>query len=92
MTITLADGTLLEGAAGLRHYLSHQRKEAFLRQFSRKLLGYSLGRGVPLTRYRVRSLRPLANFDLSRTTQALGWRPAVGVREGLRRTFGRHGG
>ena len=43
------DGTLLEGAAGLRHYLSHQRKEAFLRQFSRKLLGYSLGRGVLLS-------------------------------------------
>ena len=43
------DGTLLEGAAGLRRYLSHQRKEAFLRQFSRKLLGYSLGRGVLLS-------------------------------------------
>jgi mono/diheme cytochrome c family protein len=43
------DGTVLEGAAGLRRYLSHQRKEAFLRQFSRKLLGYSLGRGVLLS-------------------------------------------
>jgi hypothetical protein len=43
------DGTLLEGPAGLRHYLSHQRKEAFLRQFGRKLLGYSLGRGVLLS-------------------------------------------
>ena len=43
------DGTMLEGAAGLRWYLSHQRKEAFLRQFSRKLLGYSLGRGVMLS-------------------------------------------
>jgi hypothetical protein len=43
------DGTMLEGTAGLRWYLSHQRKEAFLRQFSRKLLGYSLGRGVMLS-------------------------------------------
>ncbi|MFM8878567.1 MAG: DUF1592 domain-containing protein, partial [Verrucomicrobiota bacterium] len=43
------DGTLLEGPAGLRYYLSHQRKEAFLRQFGRKLLGYSLGRGVLLS-------------------------------------------
>ena len=43
------DGTLLEGPAGLRHYLSHQRKQAFLRQFSRKLLGYALGRGVLLS-------------------------------------------
>ena len=43
------DGTVLEGAAGLRRYLSHQRKEAFVRQFSRKLLGYSLGRGVLLS-------------------------------------------
>jgi hypothetical protein len=46
---TALDGTVLEGAAGLRRYLSHQRKEAFLRQFSRKLLGYSLGRGVILS-------------------------------------------
>lgn len=57
------DGTMLEGAAGLRRYLSHQRKEAFLRQFGRKLLGYSLGRGVML------SDEPLLN-DLQRKLSA----------------------
>jgi len=57
------DGTVLEGAAGLRRYLSHQRKEAFVRQFSRKLLGYSLGRGVLL------SDEPLL-ADLQRTLSA----------------------
>lgn len=53
-----------------------------------ELLGKALKRSVPLTRYRVHSLRPLANFDLAAATRELAWQPAVGVREGLRRTFG----
>jgi len=56
-----------------------------------ELLGKMLKRGVPLTRYRVHSLRPLANFDLTAATRDLGWKPAVGAREGLRRTFGPRG-
>lgn len=50
--------------------------------------GKLIGRDVPLTRYRVRSLRPLAEISVARAEDVLGWRPAVGVREGLRRTFG----
>ena len=38
-----------EGLAGLRLYLLAQRRDEFLRQFSRKLLGYALGRGVTLS-------------------------------------------
>ena len=53
-----------------------------------ELLGKALRRSVPLTRYRVRSLRPLANFDLTAATVHLGWKPRVGVSEGMRRTFG----
>ena len=52
-----------------------------------ELLGKALKRSVPLTRYRVHSLRPLANFDLTAATHDLGWKPAIGVREGLSRTF-----
>jgi predicted dehydrogenase/nucleoside-diphosphate-sugar epimerase len=52
-----------------------------------ELLGKMLGRGVPLTRYRVRSLRPLANFDLTAARTRLRWIPAVGVRRGLERLF-----
>jgi len=52
-----------------------------------ELLGMLLKRGVPLSRYRVRSLRPLAGFDLTRAQQLLGWSPRVGVQEGMRRTF-----
>jgi len=52
-----------------------------------ELLGKLLKRDVPLSRYRVRSLRPLADFDQSRAQQMLGWRPRVGVQEGMRRTF-----
>lgn len=52
-----------------------------------ELLGAILRRAVPLTRYRVRSLRPLANFNLDATRRDLGWEPRVGVEAGLARTF-----
>ena len=38
-----------------------------------ELLGAVLRRPVPLTRYRVRSLRPLENFDLTAAQTVLGW-------------------
>jgi nucleoside-diphosphate-sugar epimerase len=50
-------------------------------------LGRLLKRAVPLSRYRIRSIRPLANFDQSAVQEKLGWTPRVGVAEGLRRTF-----
>lgn len=53
-----------------------------------ELIGKLARRDVPLTRYRVRSLRPLAGIDVARAAEGLGWAPRVGVREGLRRTFG----
>jgi predicted dehydrogenase/nucleoside-diphosphate-sugar epimerase len=53
-----------------------------------ELLGKVLKREVPLTRYRVRSLRPLANFDTTAARDILGWTPRVGVRKGLDLTFG----
>ena len=56
--------------------------------FAVEMLGKFLKRNVPLTRYRVRSLRPLANFDLTAASSNLGWKPRVGAREGLQRTFG----
>ncbi|MBI1177711.1 DUF1592 domain-containing protein [bacterium] len=43
------DGTELDGLDGLRHYLLNDRRKTFLRQFCRKLLGYSLGREVMLS-------------------------------------------
>jgi len=54
-----------------------------------ELLGKLLKRDVPLTRYRVRSLRPLANFNVSAACDVLGWKPRVGVARGLDETFGR---
>jgi hypothetical protein len=45
----LLDGTSIDGIAGLRDYLLNKRRDAFLRQFCRKLLGYALGRGVQLS-------------------------------------------
>ncbi|PYJ00223.1 MAG: hypothetical protein DME25_21230, partial [Verrucomicrobia bacterium] len=43
------DGSKLDGLDGLRDYLLTKRRDAFLKQFCRKLLGYSLGRGVLLS-------------------------------------------
>ena len=40
------DGKELNGADGLERYLAVDRKEAFLRQFNKKLLGYALGREI----------------------------------------------
>ena len=44
----LVDGQAIEGLAGLRNYLANDRREAFVRQFCRKLLG-ALGREVGLS-------------------------------------------
>jgi predicted dehydrogenase/nucleoside-diphosphate-sugar epimerase len=53
-----------------------------------EMLGRVLKRDVPLTRYRVRSLRPLSNFDLTQARTRLGWEPRVGLARGLDTTFG----
>jgi predicted dehydrogenase/nucleoside-diphosphate-sugar epimerase len=50
-------------------------------------LGRLLKRSVPLSRYRIRSIRPLHHFDQTAAQEQLGWTPRVGVAEGLRRTF-----
>ena len=43
------DGAEFDGLNGLRDYLLTKRKDAFVRQFCKKLLGYALGRGVQLS-------------------------------------------
>jgi hypothetical protein len=40
----LPDGTSVTGLDGLRNYLLNTRRDDFLRQFCRKLIGYALGR------------------------------------------------
>lgn len=44
-------------------------------------------RSLPLSVYRVDSLRPLSPCDASRARQLLGWSPRVGAPQGLARTF-----
>ena len=46
---TLPDGSQVEGLAGLRNYLLEKRRDAFIRQFCRKLLGYAIGRELQLS-------------------------------------------
>ena len=57
---TLPDGSKIEGLSGLRNYLLEKRRDDFLRQFCRKLLGYALGRELQL------SDRPLVDKILAR--------------------------
>lgn len=45
----LADGTEIDGLDGLKTHLLTVRRDEFVRQFCRKLLGYALGRGVQLS-------------------------------------------
>jgi Protein of unknown function (DUF1592)/Protein of unknown function (DUF1588)/Protein of unknown function (DUF1587)/Protein of unknown function (DUF1585)/Protein of unknown function (DUF1595)/Planctomycete cytochrome C len=45
----LPNGGELDGIEGLRAYLVEQRRDDFLRQFCRKLLGYAIGRSVQLS-------------------------------------------
>ena len=45
----LPDGIEINGLEGLRDYLLEKRRDAVLRQFCRKLLGYALGREVQLS-------------------------------------------
>jgi hypothetical protein len=45
----LQDGAEFQGIQGLRDYLLNTRRDAVVRQFNRKLLGFALGRGVQLS-------------------------------------------
>ncbi|WP_437230768.1 DUF1592 domain-containing protein [Planctomicrobium sp. SH661] len=49
VAVTTMEGVSFTGLEGLREYLLTVRKEAFLRQFSKKLLGYALCRSVELS-------------------------------------------
>jgi hypothetical protein len=49
VNVVLNDGTKFTGAAGLRDYLLIDRRSSFLKHFCRKLLGYSLARGIQLS-------------------------------------------
>ncbi|HSU67037.1 MAG TPA: NAD-dependent epimerase/dehydratase family protein [Tepidisphaeraceae bacterium] len=52
-----------------------------------EILGKMMKRSVPLTPYRIRSIRPLWPCDCTAAHTQLGWKPRVGLREGLERTF-----
>jgi hypothetical protein len=45
----LPDGREIDGLSGLRDYLVQTRRDAVIRQFCRKLLGYALGRAIQLS-------------------------------------------
>jgi hypothetical protein len=47
--VTLADGTSFADLDGLRGYLVQKRRDEFVHQFCKKLLGYALGRAVQLS-------------------------------------------
>jgi Protein of unknown function (DUF1592)/Protein of unknown function (DUF1588)/Protein of unknown function (DUF1587)/Protein of unknown function (DUF1585)/Protein of unknown function (DUF1595)/Planctomycete cytochrome C len=68
----LPGGGELNGIDGLRQYLLEQRRDDFLRQFCRKLLGYALGRSVQL------SDKPLID-DMLAELKSNGYRVSTAV-------------
>ena len=52
-----------------------------------EMLGKILKRDVPLSRYRIRSLKPLSPFDVSRARDILGWTPGRRCAGGLAADF-----
>ncbi len=68
----LKDGTEIDSLDGLRQYLLTARRDAFVQQFCRKLLGYALGRGVQL------SDEPLLE-DMQRQLEKKGYRFSAAV-------------
>ena len=71
--VVLKNGTRFEGIAGLRNYLLIKRRDQFVRQFCRKLLGFALGRGVAL------SDEPLL-AELANALKANDYRLAVAIK------------
>ena len=68
----LLDGTEINGLDGLRSYLLTTRRDDFVRQFCRKLLGYALGRAVEL------SDEPLLD-EMQARLKANGYRMSVAI-------------
>jgi len=66
------DGAEFDGIDGLRTYLLTKRKDAFVAQFCRKLLGYALARGVQL------SDEPLLD-EMQQQLQSHGYRVTVAL-------------
>ena len=69
---TIKDGVEAQGLEGLRTYLLTKGQNAFVRQFSKKLLGYALGRAVQL------SDEPLLS-DIQARLAADGYRVASAI-------------
>jgi predicted dehydrogenase/nucleoside-diphosphate-sugar epimerase len=53
------------------------------------LMSRVLKRSLPLSRYKIRALKPLWPVDITRARQLLGWEPRVGSTRGLALTFER---
>ena len=68
----LLDGTEINGLDGLRSYLLTTRRDDFVRQYCRKLLGYALGRAVEL------SDEPLLD-EMQVRLKANGYRMSIAV-------------
>ena len=74
------------GTTGRRKRIVHAPLSLlYLAAFSANTVFRLIGRNAPLTPYRLRSAIGSRSFDCSAAANTLGWRPQVGVREGLRR-------
>ncbi len=85
----LTQADVLELAGGGGKVLRVPRALVFgLGKFSELPLG-ALGKPSPVALYRLQSALARITWSTGRAEQLLGWRPRVGVREGIRRELGR---
>jgi nucleoside-diphosphate-sugar epimerase len=81
----LTQQNVLDAVGGVGRTIHVPRPVVFgLGRVSQILLG-ALGRQSPITPYRLRSALAQLTYESNRAVDLLGWRPRVGVREGIRR-------
>jgi 2-alkyl-3-oxoalkanoate reductase len=84
---TLTQDDVLGLAGGNKPVMRVPRPVVFaLGKLSEVPLG-AIGRQSPVAVYRLKSALARLNYESDRASQLLGWRPRVGVREGIRRVM-----
>ena len=81
-----------------KYYLAATGKRKSIVHFPLSLLYFAafgadtlfrlLGRNAPITPYRLRSAIGRREFDCTAAAETLGWRPRIGVRQGLQSMVG----
>ena len=87
----LTQDDVLDLAGGKKPVLRVPRSLVFALGKLSELPMRALGKTSPISSYRLQSALARLRYDSDRAERALGWKPRVGVREGIRRVAGQSG-